>query len=156
MTPMTALASKFEAIANCIISSDSVWLLALARKMIVEMSRSAEMNTRTKMLTSIGRISGSTMEKKVRIGPAPQTREECSSSTRDLADRRLHHVNADRHLGDDHDQDQRSQAAIEKRQHGACEDEPEHRYAEQDSGNRPRQPGQQIDDGRGPAAASAR
>ena len=98
------------------------------------------------MLTSIGRISGRTIEKKVRIGPAPQTREECSSSIRDLADRCLHHVNADRHLGDDHDQDQRSQAAVEKRQQRACQNEPEHRYAEQDSGDGPRQPGQQVDD----------
>ena len=62
MTPMTALASKFEALANCIIKSESVWFLALARKMMVEISRSAEMKTMTKMLTSIGRISGSTIE----------------------------------------------------------------------------------------------
>ena len=32
MTPITALASRFEEVANCIISSDSVWVLALARK----------------------------------------------------------------------------------------------------------------------------
>ena len=77
---MTALASKFEEVANCIMSSESVWLLALARKIIVEMSRSAEMNTMTKMLTNIGRISGTTMESNVRIGPAPHTRDDCSSS----------------------------------------------------------------------------
>jgi hypothetical protein len=62
------------------ISNDSVCVLALAGKMIVDMSRRAEINMMPKMLTSIGAISGRMMEKKVRIEPPPQTREECSSS----------------------------------------------------------------------------
>ena len=50
--------------------------------MMLKMSRIAEMNTITKIETSIGRISGSTIEKNVRTDPAPHTRAACSSSTK--------------------------------------------------------------------------
>src|SRR3954453_13388763 len=80
IAPITAADSSA---ADCEYSSiriDSGRVAGVTISTIVLMSRSAAMNTSTKMLTSIGRISGSTMRRKVVIAPAPQTRDDCSSS----------------------------------------------------------------------------
>ncbi len=81
ITPITAAFSISPATERSSINTDSGVVAGVAKRIGVLMSRMLDIKTRTKMLTIIGAMRGTVIRRNVVNGPAPETREACSSSS---------------------------------------------------------------------------